>query len=128
MTTLHSTVPKLLADCNALGIRLLAASDGELTIDAPHDALTPERLERMKVHKAELLTLMRLSPDAAIAPPVAILDAPARLTTPVCRCGSSHYRDVPIHRGQSIRRDCARCGRFIDFPVWYGIDAFHREQ
>jgi hypothetical protein len=38
----------------------------------------------------------------------------------VCRCGSTKWRDVPIHGGRSIRRDCARCGRFIAFPLWYG--------
>jgi hypothetical protein len=38
----------------------------------------------------------------------------------VCRCGSTQWRDVPIHGGRSIRRDCARCGRFIAFPLWYG--------
>jgi hypothetical protein len=38
----------------------------------------------------------------------------------VCRCGSTQWRDVPIHGGRSIRRDCARCGRFLGFPLWYG--------
>jgi hypothetical protein len=38
----------------------------------------------------------------------------------VCRCGSTQWRDVPIHGGRSIRRDCARCGRFLAFPLWYG--------
>jgi hypothetical protein len=38
----------------------------------------------------------------------------------VCPCGSTKWRDVPIHGGRSIRRDCARCGRFIAFPLWYG--------
>jgi hypothetical protein len=38
----------------------------------------------------------------------------------VCRCGSTRWRDVPIHGGRSIRRDCARCGRFLSFPLWYG--------
>jgi hypothetical protein len=38
----------------------------------------------------------------------------------VCPCGSTKWRDVPIHGGRSIRRDCARCGRFLGFPLWYG--------
>lgn len=38
----------------------------------------------------------------------------------LCRCGSTTYLDVPIHDGQSVRRDCGGCGRFIEFPIWYG--------
>jgi hypothetical protein len=50
---------------------------------------------------------------------------PQRLPKPkrpdaVCPCGSTQWRDVPTHGGQSIRRDCARCGRFLSFPLWYG--------
>jgi hypothetical protein len=37
----------------------------------------------------------------------------------ICRCGSRDYHDIPIHGGQSTRRDCASCGRFLAFPVWY---------
>src|SRR5262245_16793296 len=37
-----------------------------------------------------------------------------------CRCGSSEHRDFRIHSGQSVRRDCAACKRFLSFPVWYG--------
>ncbi len=38
-----------------------------------------------------------------------------------CRnCGSTEFADIPIHNGRSVRRDCANCKRFIDFPVWYG--------
>jgi hypothetical protein len=39
---------------------------------------------------------------------------------PVCRCGSTRWRDVRIHGGQSVRRDCRKCRKFIAFPVWYG--------
>lgn len=47
--------------------------------------------------------------------------------TAVCLCGSNEYLHVPIHvdpdaRAQSIRRDCAACGRFLYFPVRYGRD------
>ena len=39
---------------------------------------------------------------------------------PQCpRCHARDFIDVPIHGGQSARRDCARCDRFISFPVWY---------
>jgi hypothetical protein len=34
------------------------------------------------------------------------------------RCGSTDYVDTPIHAGNSLRRDCARCGRFVGWPVW----------
>lgn len=38
----------------------------------------------------------------------------------VCdRCQSDQYVDVPIHDGQSLRRDCRRCRRFMGFPTWY---------
>ena len=67
---------ELLADCDAHGIRLLVAGNGGLTIDAPQDALTPELLERLKTHKAELLALLRPTPDVAPAPPAAKRERP----------------------------------------------------
>ena len=36
------------------------------------------------------------------------------------RCGSRQFRNVEIHNGRSQRQDCARCGRFHSFPLWYG--------
>ncbi len=49
---------------------------------------------------------------------------PAKVRTPpVCRCGSTRWNDVVLHHephnGQSTRRDCAKCRRFISFPVWH---------
>ena len=131
MSDSPSLLANLLADCDAHGIRLLLADDGGLTIDAPQDALTPDLLDRLKAHKPELLTLLlRASdfdidsaPDAEPAP--AALDGP---TKEVCRCGSTTWRDVPIHDGQSKRRDCGRCGRFIDFSIWHGKDTGHNGQ
>jgi hypothetical protein len=37
-----------------------------------------------------------------------------------CRCGSKFGVDVPIHGGQSARRDCAQCNKFLMFSRWYG--------
>jgi hypothetical protein len=36
------------------------------------------------------------------------------------RCGFDKYIDAPIHNGESLRRDCARCHRTVGFPIWYG--------
>jgi hypothetical protein len=114
---------ELFANLNRLGIQLMA--DGERLRYAPRSALTPDLIDRMKAHKAELLALLRPAVDRSSALPAATVGFPVSLvkpTKPVCRCGSTARRDVPIHHGQSIRRDCGRCGRFIEFPVWYGAD------
>jgi hypothetical protein len=117
-----SIVMDLLANCATQGIRLLPTAEGGLTIDAPQDALTPTLTARLKAHKVELLRFMNAKPDVAAAIPALPTTDAAGPTTAVCRCGSMIWRDVPIHRGQTIRRDCGRCGRFIDFPIWYGKD------
>lgn len=110
----------LLLDLGRLGIRLEAGADRLRYF--PRSALTPDLLDRLKAHKAELLAMLRPAPDLAPALPAPASEALAKPTKAVCRCGSTAWRDVPIHRGQSVRRDCGRCGRFLDFPVWYGID------
>jgi hypothetical protein len=46
--------------------------------------------------------------------------APAK---PCPGCGSVQSHAVPIHDGQSIRRDCSGCGQYIDNPVWYDLSA-----
>ncbi len=112
----------LLADVARLGIRLEAR--GDALRFHPRSAVTPELAERLKAHKAELLALLsRPTPAEPPAEPATPSNAP-----PVCRCGSSRWRDVPIHGGQSLRRDCGRCERFIGFPVWYGKDTLRAEQ
>lgn len=82
------------------------------------------RCEAAGLQRTEILAdqaaRLRPTPEVAPAPPVASTDAPATSAEPVCRCGSTTWRDVPIHGGQSIRRDCGQCQRFIEFPVWYG--------
>lgn len=119
---------ELLADCDARGILLHPAGDGGLTIDAPEDTLTSELIGRLKACKGGLLALLRPTSDVAIAPPVTTSEAVVRPAKAVCRCGAIVWRDVPIHGGQSVRRDCGQCGRFACFPVWYGKTTLHNAQ
>jgi hypothetical protein len=119
---------ELLTDCRAHGVRLVLAGNDNLMIDAPRDVLTPDLLERLRAHKAELVALLRPMPDVAPDPRVAAQDAPTEPTTSVCRCGSTTWRDVPIHDRRSVRRDCVRCERFLDFPIWLGKGTLQNEK
>src|SRR5262245_17574403 len=117
---------ELLTELGRLGIRLQA--DGDKLRYPPTPAQPPDFHTRMKGHKGELLKRLRQPsgfdvdnvPDTEPAP---IIDPGT--TKVVCRCGSTTWRDVTIHVGRSVRRDCARCGRFIEFPVWYGKGTGH---
>jgi hypothetical protein len=163
MTGTPATLADLLAECNAHGIQLLLAGDGELTIDAPEDALTPDLLDRLKAYKADLLAMLRLASQPAASDPTnatavwqaaltklegdplfppdvmealwtanvrwagaGTVSAPSKPLEAVCRCGSTTWRDVPIHGGNSTRRDCGHCRRFIEFAVWYGKNTRHK--
>jgi len=60
-------IADLLTECDDHGIRLKLTVDDRLEIEAPQDALTPERLMRLKSHKAELIALIeRFEEHAAI--------------------------------------------------------------
>lgn len=37
-----------------------------------------------------------------------------------CRCGSTEWRYVEIHGGESTRKDCRQCDRTAGFSRWYG--------
>ena len=128
MTGTPSALAELLADCDAHGIRLLLAGDDGLAIDAPEDALTPNMLDRLKACKAELVAILRPVPEAAPPLPSPTCEAPTKQAKTVCRCGSTTWWDVSIHGGQSIRRDCGQCRRFIEFPVWYNNNTLQKEK
>ena len=131
MTEAFSILAGLLAECNAHGIRMAATADGGLTIDAPRQAITPDLVARLKAHKAELVALLEPTPEVV---PVAVVSihefataTPTKRPAAPCRCGGAECRDVPIHGGRSARRDCARCGRFVSFPIWYGNHTLQSE-
>ena len=107
----------------------------------PRSAVTPDVADRIKTHKGDLLAILR-SADApqlnSLLPIDAMVSADARCpddskvdhagddqeaqSISCARCGSSEFRDVPIHGGRSMRRDCARCQRFVEFTVWCGTN------
>jgi hypothetical protein len=91
---------QLLADLNRRGIRL-ESRGGQLRF-FPKDAVGPHLLAMLHRHKVALMAVLDGEP------------------VPCPRCGGIDMLDVAIHDGQSVRRECARCGRFVEFAVWYG--------
>ena len=112
----------------------------------PLERLSPIDLENLREHKAMILRLLRSEgivyenrlpldtryfdpfdcPDPNLRglcqPPIHTRDPDRlkRVFTACDRCQSEKYVDIPIHDGQSTRRDCAKCSRFLGFPMWYG--------
>lgn len=62
-----SICAELVAECDALGIRLSLDGGDGIAIDAPQDALMPDLLERLRLHKADVLdAIERFEERAAI--------------------------------------------------------------
>lgn len=113
---------RLLVEARAAGLAVHVEGD-KLVIRGPRraEALALRLLE----HKAVIMAALRGEQASTWPPPwvrkqLETGRQASPSTNPVCpRCGSSEHIDIQIHNGGSTRRDCARCGKFIDFPVWY---------
>ena len=103
-------VTLLLAEARTAGLTVTGDGD-RLVIRGPRKAEVLAR--RLLDEKAAVLAALRPAAEAPGHPASVAVKA-------VCRCGSTAWRDLGIHGGQSTRRDCRRCGRFICFPIWYG--------
>lgn len=94
------TTTMVLETLSIAGVELFV-KNGKLCFRAMEGAYTPELRALVDNHRGQLL---------------------AWLTTAPCpRCRSTEWRDVSIHDGLSVRRDCAKCGRYLSFPLWYGV-------
>ena len=130
MSLASSPIDDLLAECHANGITLSAGHDGALTVDGPQHALTTSLLGRLRSVKSELLSKLSTASGLNVVGADQWRPIASSVTKmeKVCRCGSTTCRDVPIHDGQSVRRDCSRCGTFIEFPIWYGASTLQNEK
>jgi hypothetical protein len=145
----------LIRRCHDAGITLEATDEG-LAYDGPADAVSP-LLDDLRIHKPDVLALLRDWPEWALEDTVAPDDwsqirlainqvrtriaeflailrplseaevvvaestTPAQPTAAVCSVRCHHLAGRgSLHGGRSVRRDCGRCGRFLDFPVWNG--------
>lgn len=111
----------LLNECRIQCVTLHPIGSDSLSVDAPESALTDDLIARLKAFKAKLLALLITESEQNFEAG----DTPDAQTR---RCGNTTTRDVPIHNGHSTRRECERCGRFIDFPIWRVQNALQNAQ
>ncbi len=107
------TTAELLSDLVVRGVEF-EARDDKLRFRSTRP-LTPDDVENIRRHKAPLLALLRAEGILYRNP-----SANPRLLDVCDRCGATAHDDIPIHGGQSMRRDCAFCHRFLGWPRWYG--------
>ena len=100
--TLTPGAEELLAALRHVGVALFVV--GDKIRFTPRDIVSDEQIQRLRKHKWEIVTHLA-SRDSACP-----------------RCHASEFRNAPIHGGASVRRDCVRCGRFVSFPIWYGVE------
>ncbi len=87
----------------ARGVRLFVRG-GKLHYRASSDAYTHELQQLVDENRPELTAWLSTSG-----------------TGRPCICGSTEGEYHAIHGGQSVRQDCAKCRRFVCFPVWNGV-------
>jgi hypothetical protein len=105
----------------------LALVDGRLRVDV--DQELPEAVwATLAAHREDLVAFLAgdrpvIWTDATPIWPDRDRDQlPSPAGTDCCKhCRSTETADKPIHQGASVRRDCAACGRFRRFTVWYGV-------
>ena len=131
----------LLADLTSRGV-VLTEVDGDIRIEVSKGEITNADIQAIRQHKAEMIELLiarREMHQKAIAHAISHPSTREEIgllwmtepggfvpceshepTIPgTCdRCGSDQYQDYAIHNGRSIRRDCAKCRRFIRWPKW----------
>ena len=125
MSTNDEIVEALLALHSAGG--RMRVVDGRLQVDVDIE-LAESVWQTIKAHRGELVASLAgdrpLWGDAPIWPdrPASRPAGPSPDGIDRCdRCGSTETVDSTIHGGASIRRDCAACGRFRKFTLWYGV-------
>jgi hypothetical protein len=95
---LATNITSLIQELSQAGVAMRVDARNRLLAMAPKGVMTTSLKAIIAEHKACIASTIQLS---------------------ICqKCGSEEFIDVAIHGGNSVRRDCAKCGRTMGFPVW----------
>lgn len=95
---LASNISSIIHELSQAGVVITVDAQNRLRARALKGVMTTSLKARIAEHKTSIASAIQLS---------------------LCqKCGSQEFIDVTIHGGNSVRRDCAKCGRTAGFPVW----------
>jgi hypothetical protein len=113
----------LVAGLRSRGAEIWLDGD-QACVRAPANVYTADVRAELVSSKADLFALLHAEVLESSAPSAEPRDVrPAAAQGATCRrCGGAAFQNTAIHDGASVRRDCAVCGSFVDFSIWYGVD------
>jgi hypothetical protein len=110
---------KLIDEFAEAGVKL-AAENGNLAFEGPRGVLTPERIEELRRHKAELLTALAPPDLDAFEERAAIIEYDAGLTrhdAETLAAQEQGFANVPSLQGETARRWAAEIERLARLPA-----------
>jgi hypothetical protein len=107
----------ILFELARLGVRIENDGEAPLRIVAPRGRLTEALKAAIRRNLLGIHQELAKPAQPIVVHPLANQGADGPKCT---RCGSTDRVEVPIHAGQSVRRDCGRCGFPCGHSVWYG--------
>ena len=110
---------KLIGEFADAGVRL-TAENGNLAFEGPREMLTPERIEELRQHKAELLAALAVPDLDAFEERAAIIEYDAGLQrhdAETLAAQEQGFADVPSLQGEMVRRWAAEIERLARLPA-----------
>ena len=122
----------MIGQFNDVGIRL-TAENGQLAFEGPREVLTPERIEELRQHKAELLAALAVPDLDAFEERAAIIEYNAGLQRHDAETRAAQeqgYNDTDSLHGEMVRRWAAEIERLATLPTISpdGAEALKRAQ
>jgi hypothetical protein len=110
---------KLIDEFADVGIRL-SAENGQVVFEGPREVLTPERIEELRQHKAELLTALASPDPGAFEERAAIIEHDGGLSRQQAKTQTAQeqgFDDADSLHGESVRRWTAEIERLAKLPA-----------
>lgn len=122
----------LCKQCQRLSDSITATNEWACSRCEPQRAIDTARLLRLKdellarsgprwsppIGQTDYLDVLLSDMKVAGSDADRLIIADPSIQTPCPKCRSTHSYLAVVHNGETLRRDCSGCGKYIDNPVW----------